>query len=771
MTDDQLIALVEETPHDEFTSEQIALLRRRLPHSRLLREALAGQLRLEQTLNAALGAPRVSIDWIVAQAAASSAATGALGRLFGWGPATALVLAFATVGLLVERRWAAAPVRQVAAAVEVQDARPADDTPSLPTDVEREAIDQVAGQVEHEPEADAASPSVVRAPAEPLPAGAQIAMSAPAMERKLNAGPSDVRAEQRRTLDATLFREVAWDGFDRIEQRLEAVEGAHERLVGEGQAPVLKLAALSQLREPWPENAAMRLRLGDSAMFRMHLWNGTQGITIERSMLHQPTWAVYRATRRANDARPQSLALWAVDGDRYRRTGQGAVDMRWQAGELILSRGDVPLAVVPCATRPEAVFFEGPAEVNGLAVVDGGPLPLKAPNVGEDLTPAPAEVTWTSRLPPGAQWNALAAGRGELLAEDTAELSWVATHITEPGLHELIFQLEDPLPGTGIYLGDEAGRPLYRLGFFRDESSGQTCFGFLAPGDSRTEVKIVPEQCPAPYAGMRPWLKLALGGGRLRCWTSGDGRHWSPAIEPLSGVHAGYQSAGLYALPGGGARCLRIRHFEAREFKVLTSLAPARLREQVSSLIESLAMGDWEDAVAQSCPPGVDSHEWRLACAVELLASGYRPELTALVLVDVLEQTLSDATLAADERLALLDEAATIFDATEPSRLQAFLACYERLGKALAREGNRQAWSLVRAALLASPLVTPLAFDAQPPALIGPELAELAAEGDEPAIRALGARLKYYCGRAAEHAEVRRLLAEAIERINARPTP
>jgi hypothetical protein len=119
--------------------------------------------------------------------------------------------------------------------------------------------------------------------------------------------------------------------------------------------------------------------------------------------------------------------------------------------------------------------------------------------------------------------------------------------------------------------------------------------------------------------------------------------------------------------------------------------------------------------------------------------------------------------------LALLDEAATIFDATEPGRLQAFLACYERLGRALAREGNRQAWSLVRTALLASPLATPLTFDAQPPALIGPELAELAAEGNEPAIRALGARLEYYCGRAAEHAEVRRLLAEAIERLRVDP--
>ena len=782
MTDGQLVALVEETPPDELSAEQIALLRRRLPHSSELREALAEQLRLEQTLNAALGTPQVSIDWIIAQAAAGSAATGGIGRLFGWGPATAVVIAIATVGVVIERPWAvapnAAPVPQVAAAVEELDAAPADKPPPPLADLDRDALDRAGAETEQALEANAASPSDTEASTAPLPDATLLAMSTPATKSSPNAAPGALQREQRPTIDAAFFQEVAWDGFDEIERMLEPIEGAHERLMGgEAQPPAIKLAAISQLNEAWPENAAIRLRLGESANFRLHLWKGAQGITIERSMLPRPCWAVYRATRRANDARPQSLALWAVDGDRYRRTGQRSVDLRWQRGELVLSRGDVPLAVVPCAARPEAVFFEGPSELSGLAIVAGDPLPLNAPGA-DDLPPptTPADLTWASHLPPGAQWNALAAGRGELLAEDTAELSWVATRIADPGLHELVLQLEDPLPGTGIYLGDEAGRPLYQLGFFRDELSGQTCFGFLAPGDSRMEHEFNPGQGPIPYAGVRPWLKLTLAGGRLRCWTSGDGRHWSPAIEPLGrvntgDVNAGYKTTGLYALPGGGTRCLRIRHFEARELKTLTALAPARLREQVSSLVDSLAMGDWHDAVAQSCPPDVDSHQWRLACAVELLASGSRPDLTAPVLIDVLEATLSDAALTPDERLALLDEAATIFDATEPGRLQAFLACYERLGHALAREGNRQAWSLVRAALLTSPLATAMTFDAQPPSLISTELAELAAEGDEPAIRALGARVQFYCGRAAEHVEVRRLTEEAIERLSADPKP
>lgn len=776
MTDGQLISLVEETPADELSPEQIAALRRRLPHSPELREALAGQLRLEQTLNAALGTPHVSIDAILAQAAASTAAAG-LGRLFGWGSGAALVIAVTTVGLVLQKPWAAAPVAAPVAAANRREAvaRPPAELAAVAAPAEHLARGGLAEALEPNAPAEAAEAASPSDAVALLPTNRVAELAAATGKAPPQALDDDPIALDPGGVEAEFFEELAWPGFEPLEEQLEALEGAHERLMeNRSRGPALKLAELSHLRPGWPAGTALRLRLGESAGVRLHFYSGLQGLTLERHAA-PPGWAIYRTTRRADKARPQSLALWATDADRYRRTGGGTIDVRWQSGELVLSRGDVSLAVVGCPTQPETIYFEGPAELCGLAFVRCHSLTLPRPPAEAEPCIPPVELSWTKHLPPGAEWNALAAGRLELLAEDTAETCWAATRVADPGLHEVIFQLEDPLPGTGIYLGDDAGRPLHQLGFFRDERSGQTCFGFTAPGDLHSLTGVdrrqsadgshADRQGPVAFADVRPWLRLTLGGGRLRCWTSGDGRHWSPALEPLGGLSSGYATVGLYALAGGGTRCLRIRRLETRRLATLAGLAAPELRAQVSELSHATSAAAWQESVRQNCPPGVAADSWRLACAVDLLAAGDRSELASPILLELLEQTLGDERFTARERLALLDEAALVFDASEPAWLQAFLGCYERLAHALAREGKTQAYSRVRRALLVSPLSTPIAFDALPAGLIESELAELSAAGDAAALRALASRLEFFGG--GEHAEIRRLVAEAFDRLSA----
>ncbi|HXT58445.1 MAG TPA: hypothetical protein VN699_07415 [Pirellulales bacterium] len=711
MTDEQLIALVHEALPEELSFEQIEAMRRRLPHCSELRSALAGQLRLEHALGGVLGAPRVSLDWIFAQAASGTAAAGGAARLFGWGPATAMVIAVASVGVMLQRHRAAEdarPVEQVARAVEVE-------IPALP------AVDEPLPEPAGEPRpTEIASPSDQVDPSAPSDEESPAARQAPRAVLQSEAGPQELLAalppgaiERPLGEQPGWFEELSWRGFEHIERQIEAIEGAHERLAeGAAQRPALVLAALSRLREPWPAGAALRLSLADSKPFRLHLWNGTQGITLARYELPRPAWAAYRSTRRASDLRPQTLALLAVDRDRYRGSGEAAADLRLQDGQLVLSRGDVPLIVVPCSAPPDAVVLEGPAALGGLEIAPCGALPLDAASTTNSLpTNIPEELTWAQQLPAGSQWNALAEGRCELLAEDTSELSWSATAIPDPGLHELVFELEDPMPGTGIYLGDDAGRPVYRLGFFRDEATGRTSFGSAARGDSRTVARHDPSQGPAPYAAVRPWLRLMLGSGWLKCWTSADGRHWSQAIEPCGRFPRGFSTAGLYALPGGGTRCLRVRRLEARKLTGLSGLAAPSVRAQVSGLTEAPTFAAWRQTVLDHCPPDVDLDAWRCACAVELLAVGSRGEMTSAVLLDLLEQTLPDESLPAAARIALLEEAALIFDAGEPALLDAFLGGYDRLGHALARQGHPRPYSAIRRSLLTTPIWTTLPID------------------------------------------------------------
>ncbi|HWA98806.1 MAG TPA: hypothetical protein VG713_09955, partial [Pirellulales bacterium] len=68
MTDEELIALVQETPAEQLSDEQLALLRQRMLVSAAVRDALADQLRLEQVMYAGLGRVRLDIDALMTRA-------------------------------------------------------------------------------------------------------------------------------------------------------------------------------------------------------------------------------------------------------------------------------------------------------------------------------------------------------------------------------------------------------------------------------------------------------------------------------------------------------------------------------------------------------------------------------------------------------------------------------------------------------------------------------------------------------------------------------
>lgn len=117
MNDDQLIQLLREKPPEEFTSDEIALVRHRLPHCSQLRQAVADHLELEQALYHARGGVQLSVDDLVRRASLAPASRG-VGKLFGWPTAAAILLTLFALGVVVyqrgDRRHAA--VAQVKAA-------------------------------------------------------------------------------------------------------------------------------------------------------------------------------------------------------------------------------------------------------------------------------------------------------------------------------------------------------------------------------------------------------------------------------------------------------------------------------------------------------------------------------------------------------------------------------------------------------------------------------------------------------------------------------
>src|SRR5581483_942645 len=99
MTDEKLIQLVQETPPEELSLEEIELLRARVVASPEVRSALADQLKLDSLLSGSLARVQVSVDEIVSQSPVGSMSNGR--RAWIWVAAAALLVMLGVVALFV----------------------------------------------------------------------------------------------------------------------------------------------------------------------------------------------------------------------------------------------------------------------------------------------------------------------------------------------------------------------------------------------------------------------------------------------------------------------------------------------------------------------------------------------------------------------------------------------------------------------------------------------------------------------------------------------
>jgi outer membrane protein assembly factor BamB len=507
---------------------------------------------------------------------------------------------------------------------------------------------------------------------------------------------------------------------------LSAVEGLpfvlSETNNGYGRATMLK--GVARLKAPWPADAVLRLSLASSQPVKLYFWRPKESILL----CYYPeepgrSWAAYRSDRRPGQpivigqqlhvVVDPALALLATDSRRGRQTAAGTYQVRHQNGSLVMTKGDVRLLTVPMAEPPAEVYFEGESLLlRDIALFRGEPAPDDPVCHRTVLmrSDRPAVLPWQESDPTVARLERLGDRGVELRANNAAAPAWAYFSVVRPGLYEVTFRLEDPLPGAGVYLGDDRGRPLQGIGFFRDPRTGRTCFGYdrpdVLPGPATPNL----DAAPTPFAGRQVWLRLVGAGGTLRCFVSGDGEHWGLALPPAPNVAGGSASVGLYVRPQSGACGIKLRGIEIRSLDGIASLASIALQEraaaagfaQPGSLIEDL--GAWQQEVWASQPADAEPAAWRRACAVVTLTAGCPSRLANALLDGLLDDALS-TPLPADARLKLLDDVAWVYDAWSADDARRLLARYDRFGRALLREGNR-GFDVVRRAEMAAPLWT-----------------------------------------------------------------
>ena len=498
-----------------------------------------------------------------------------------------------------------------------------------------------------------------------------------------------------------------------------------------GEVAVVGYEGLLKLRAPWVEGAILRLSAFDHFGMRLHFWSGQQGITLQFSDRPSPWWGAYATTRTDAEPRPKTFVLINSDEGRYDRSAPGPFEVRHQAGTLVLSRGDVRLLTVACPEPPREVYLDGRGWLRGVTMYRGEALAEVALPARPLIlrTDEPAQLTHTSHLPTGAELKPLADGRLQLLSEKTKDLARATWSLDTPGLYEVLFQIEQATPGTGVFLSDLQGQPVHRVGFFKERQTQATCLGFLRPNENHDEAHYDPQHQIVPFTGEVSWVRLILGQGSLKCWVSGDGKHWGRAMEPLRSVRGGFKEFGIYCLPGDRPRQLTLRRVEVRELQGLTGIVPQELLARAPVLTGDIPPEAWLQHVVESQPPTLDAAQWRQACALRTLSQGTGQELGRMLLMGLMADVVV-RKVSPEDRLRFIADAALWADAWEHHEGQQFANIYETLALTLLDEGHTQANEIATTGLLNAPLWTTLAVRTTGDAPVRQQLTQLIYQED-----------------------------------------
>lgn len=474
-----------------------------------------------------------------------------------------------------------------------------------------------------------------------------------------------------------------------------------------GEMTLAGFDGLLKLRAPWPADAVMRISPYDHFGLRLHFWNGDMGVTFQFSDRPMPSWGAYLTTRTNNSPKPASLVLAGGAEGRFDPLLHGPVEFRHQNGQLILSRGDLRLITIPCAESPSEMYLEGRSWFSGFAMYRGAPLPAEDIPARSYLlrSERPGELNLTSKLSMGARSVTLPDGGLELTAEKTTEISTVSIALEKPGLNEIVLQIQDATPGTGIVLGYGDSQPAHRLAFCRETNTKTTCLSWHRPQELHIDQAYDLQHQIVPYTAPIQWIRIVPGIASLKCWLSADGVHWGRALEPLRPVRGGCVEIGLYTLPGAELRRIKLRHLEVRELKSLTSIVPDELLTKAPRFPGDLQVEEWLENAISSQPADVDAAQWRQACALNSLSLGCGPELGKILLAGLIGEVIVRPSSPSD-RVRFLQDAALIAETWDHAEGLAFAEWFDKLGHQLIQESHPQACVLVTQALLNCPLNT-----------------------------------------------------------------
>lgn len=761
MTDEQLLARLAETTPEEWTSDELDLLRSRMQHNAELRAAFTDFVLLEQALTTSLSEGRITPDQVLARLEERRRGLLGLGRW--WRTVAAIVLLAGGFGLWYSLR------------------EPAEDDPKLPRHAQPTGA---APQPGVKPVGPRSTSTVAVATPSSTPTATSTATTVALVPTPPTVGTLDPAEPWTAMLAAAERPFQDWCFTDRRLSRdaenlprwWNTIRG-QQRPVTTGDRQGLYMEGFFQLRAPWPAAATLSLWMYDTQNDRSRLcfWHGDQGLTLEYRTRGGESWTAYASKKKPNEPLPETFNFAATDHERHRRTGYGPIDFRFHDGRLFVSRGDILFFSAPMPGPPDTVVFEGTSVCKGMGLSNVGPLPTRwlddaAGDRSWNPTETPRSIEWPTvsaagwktELPAGATFAPHGADGGTLSVSATTKPSWAALPSPSPGMVDLAWEIEVADRQTGVYLGDADGRPRYAIGFFQEADGGPMHVAQGRPNDLQVRYKHEPKLSPAPIVQFPAKLRLVLGAGTLKVYASVDGRSWGRLGEVWRGIDGPLPTIGIYANPTREKHRITITRIRHQPLLAAEDLQPPHAQAadgpdlEVPPIVQQGGFGLWfVDAL--------DRHgdERPLpAYAANLLARGIRYDLARMlsswVAVGAMPQASDEPPASRTQTLNRLHRLAWGADGVDSTTVPFWQQRYsEALAAAPVDDADEVAaalyalspYSRVRRALVESPLVTQGKQPVFPVDLVREEILLLMRDQRWDALDQLCRMLHYFGGR------------------------
>ena len=241
------------------------------------------------------------------------------------------------------------------------------------------------------------------------------------------------------------------------------------------------LSGLARCRLDWPVDGVLRFVVSSRSAFRWIFWRGEHGLELCYAE-HARAWVAYAVERQGVGARGRAVALLASDGARARTFGHPILELRFEAGELLLSAGEHLLLRAPASGPPTEWYWDGHAVLRHFSLAPG-PSVLDAEG-GLRIEPRVARRSASTHEGASLGWMRAQGSdvdmgqngkrgtyltRGRVFEEDslTRDGPW-------SGLREIALDIEDWTGAAEIFLGDAEGQPIYRVSLENAEAERRT---------------------------------------------------------------------------------------------------------------------------------------------------------------------------------------------------------------------------------------------------------------------------------------------------------